>query len=129
VAVGGGDVSVAVQAQQADGQAAQRCHDAGRVAGPDQRFVLLVGHVPDPVKAVFYFSVAADPGGQGDRVGAAVAGDEADDLDGLLAVLRDRAAGPAAVVRAHGRDGRDGGPGQLLQLRYKVGMLPLTVIT
>jgi hypothetical protein len=36
--------------------------------------------------------VAADPGGQGGRVGVAVAGDEVDDLDGLLAVLRDRAA-------------------------------------
>ena len=105
------------------------------------------------MKAVFYFPVAADPGGQGGRVGAAVASDEVDDLDGLPAVLRDRAAqlrdlggalepdpgrrqrgldraaGPAAVIRAHGRDGGDGGPGQLLQLPYKVGMLPLTVIT
>jgi hypothetical protein len=37
----------------------------GRVSYSDQRFVLLIGHVPDPVKAVFYFTVAADPGGQG----------------------------------------------------------------
>jgi len=36
--------------------------------------------------------VAADPGGQGGRAGVAVAGDEVDDFDGLLAVLRDRAA-------------------------------------
>src|SRR6478672_1540047 len=31
VAVGGGDVDVAVQAQQADGRAAQSCHDARRL--------------------------------------------------------------------------------------------------
>ena len=73
-------------------------------------------------------------------LGVAVAGDEVDDLDGLLAFLRDGAAqlrdlggaveldpgrgqdgldgaaGPAAMVRAHGRDGGDGGPGQLLEL-------------
>ena len=33
VAVGGGDVGVAVQAQEADGEAAQRCHHAGCVPG------------------------------------------------------------------------------------------------
>ena len=49
VAVGGGDVGVAVDAEQADGQAAQRGHHAGRVSRPDQRFVFLVGDVPDPV--------------------------------------------------------------------------------
>ena len=82
-------------------------------------------------------------------LGVAVAGDEVDDLDGLLAVLRDRAAqlrdlggagepdpgrrqhgldgaaGPAAVVRAHGRDGGDGGPGQLLQLPVQRGHVGL----
>src|SRR5947209_6185518 len=36
--------------------------------------------------------VAAGPGGQGGRIGVAVAGDEVDDLDGLLAVPGDRAA-------------------------------------
>src|SRR5215475_7636949 len=36
VAVGGSDVGVAVQAQEADGQATQRCHHSGRVSGPDQ---------------------------------------------------------------------------------------------
>jgi hypothetical protein len=60
---GGGDVGLAVQAQQADGQAAQRRHHARRVSRPDQRFVLLVGHVAHPVKAVFYLPVAAGPGG------------------------------------------------------------------
>ena len=95
VAVGGGDVGVAVQAQDAGGQAAQRCHDAGRVSCPDQRFVFLIGDVADPVKAVFYLPVAADPGGQGGRVGVAVAGDEVDDLDGLLAVPGDRRRGCA----------------------------------
>jgi tetratricopeptide (TPR) repeat protein len=45
VAVGGGDVGVAVRAQEADGQAAQGCHDAGRVPGPDQGSVFLVGDV------------------------------------------------------------------------------------
>jgi len=43
VAIGGGDVGVAVQAQEADGHVAQDCHDAGRVPGSDQRFVFLVG--------------------------------------------------------------------------------------
>jgi hypothetical protein len=32
---GGGDVGVAVQAQHADGQAAQRCHNAGCISGSD----------------------------------------------------------------------------------------------
>ena len=36
MAVGGGDIRVAVQAQDADRQAAQRGHDAGRVSCPDQ---------------------------------------------------------------------------------------------
>ena len=69
--------------------------------------------------------------------GRSGAGDEVDDLDGLLALLRDRAsqlggageldpgrrergldgaAGTAAVARAHGRYGGNGRPGQLLQL-------------
>jgi hypothetical protein len=56
---------VAVQAQQADGQAAQRGHHTGRVSCPDQRFILLMSHVADPVKPVFYLPVAADPGRQG----------------------------------------------------------------
>jgi hypothetical protein len=87
--------------------------------------------------------VAADPGGQGGRVSHRVAGDQVDDLDGLLALLRDcaadlrdlgradkvdpgrcqcrldGAAGPAAVARAHGRDAGDSGPGQLLRLLVK----------
>ena len=68
MAVGGGDVRVAVQAQDADGQASQRCHHAGCVSCPDQRLVLLVGHVADPVELVLDVPVAADPGGQGGRV-------------------------------------------------------------
>lgn len=47
VAVRGGDVGAAVQAQEADGQAAQRCHDVGCVLGSDQGFVFLVGGVAD----------------------------------------------------------------------------------
>jgi hypothetical protein len=39
--------------------------------------------------AVFYLPVAADPGCQGGRVRVAVAGNEVDDLDGLLALLGD----------------------------------------
>ena len=37
------------------------------------------------MKTVFYLPVAADPGGEGDWIGVAVAGNEVDDLDGLLA--------------------------------------------
>ena len=92
VAVGGGDVGVAVQSQQADGQVAERRHDAGRVPGSDQRFVFLIGHVTDPVELVLYLPVATDPGGQGSRAGIGVAGDEVDDLDGLPALLGDRTA-------------------------------------
>ena len=92
VAVGGGDVGVAVQAQQADGQVAERRHHAGRVPGSDQGLVFLVGDVADPVELVFYLPVAADPGGQRGRVGPAVAGDQVDDPGGLLSLLRDGAA-------------------------------------
>ena len=53
VSVGGGDV-VAVQAQEADRQAADRCYDTRRVPGPDRGLVFQVGHVPDPVNTVFY---------------------------------------------------------------------------
>jgi len=42
------------------------------------------------VEFVLYLPVAADPRSQGGRAGVAVAGDEVDDLDGLLALLRDR---------------------------------------
>src|SRR6266487_14089 len=87
--------------------------------------------------------------GQGGRIGVAVAGNEVDDLDGLLAVPRDRvselrdlggsgeldpgrrqhgldgAPGAAAVVRAHGRDSRDRGPGQLLPLPVQGGHVGL----
>ena len=103
VAVGGGDVGVAVQAQQADGQAPQRRHDAGRVPGSDQGLVFLVGNVADPVQLVLYFPVAPDPGGQGGRVGRPVARDQADDLDGLLALPGDQVdpspPGSAAAAR------------------------------
>src|SRR5690242_6795406 len=128
VTVGRCYVALAVQAQEADGQAPQRGHHPGRVSRPDQRFVFQVSHVPHPVKTVFYLPVTADPRGQGRRAGVAVAGDEVDDLDGLLPVLGDGAAQlrdlgralepdpgrrqhgldgaprPAAVARAHGRE-------------------------
>ena len=153
VAVGGGDVGVAVQAQKADGQAAQRCHDAGRVAGPDQGSVFLVGDVADPVELVLDVPVAADPGGQGGGLGLTVAGNEVDDLDGLLALCRDGAAqlatwaAPANSIQAGARTAlmvrRDRRPwsalteeaagtaaqGSFLSCRYRVGILPLTVIT
>jgi len=64
----------------------------GRVSGSDLGFVFLVQGVADPVELVLDLPVAADPGGQGLRAGIAVAGDEVDDLDGLLPLLRDRAA-------------------------------------
>jgi hypothetical protein len=44
------------------------------------------------VALVLYLPVATDPGGQGSRAGIGVAGDEVDDLDGLLSLSRDRAA-------------------------------------
>jgi NAD(P)-dependent dehydrogenase (short-subunit alcohol dehydrogenase family) len=46
-----GDVHVAVQSQDADGQAAERRHDAGRVSCPDQGLVLLVGGPLPPDKS------------------------------------------------------------------------------
>jgi hypothetical protein len=49
MAVGGGNVPVTVQAQDADGQASQGCHHAGCVSCSDQGFVLLVSNVADPV--------------------------------------------------------------------------------
>jgi len=130
VPVGGGDVGVAVQPQDADRRAAQRCHDARRVSGSDQGLVFLVGDA-DPVELVLYVPVAAAPGGEVGGFGLAVAGDEVDDLDGPLVLRRDgsaqlrdmggavepdsgrgqrhldRAAGAAAVVHGHGRDGED----------------------
>jgi hypothetical protein len=44
------------------------------------------------LQLVLDLPVAADPVSQGGQVGVMVAGDEVDDLDGLLAVLGDRAA-------------------------------------
>ena len=124
-------------------------HHPGRVSRPDQRFVFQVSHVPHPVKTIFYLPMAPDPGGQGGRVDVFVAGDQVDDLDGLRPVLRDGAAqlrdlggavepgpgrrerrldgaaGPAAVVLAHGGDGGDCGPGKLLELRVQAGHVGL----
>jgi hypothetical protein len=45
MAVGCGDVGVAIQVEQADGQSSQRCHDTGGVPDPDQRLVFLVGDI------------------------------------------------------------------------------------
>jgi len=58
------------------------------VSCPDQGLVLLVSDIADPVELVFYMPVAAGPGGRGLRARAAVAGDQADDLDGLCATRR-----------------------------------------
>ena len=78
----------------------------GRVSGPDQGFVLRQV-ASRPVKLVLDLPVAADPGGHGSRVGVAVVGDEVDDLDGLLSLLRDCApqlrasrAAPANPIQA-----------------------------
>ena len=59
VAVCCGNVRVAVEAQQADGQAAQGGHDPGRVPGPDLGFILLVGDVADPVDWASHCSFTA----------------------------------------------------------------------
>src|SRR5512140_556292 len=153
VTVGGGDVGVAVEAEQADGQAAQRRHHPRRVSRPDQGFVFLIGHVPDPVKAVFYLPVAPHPGRQGGGIGVAVAGNEVDDFDGLLSVPGDGAAqlrdlgragdsiqaGTSAtlIVRRVRRpwsvltaeNAGTAAQGSFFSRLYRVGMLPLTVIT
>ena len=47
VPVGGRDVAVALQAQKADCQAAQRRHHPRRVTCPDQGFVFLIRDVAD----------------------------------------------------------------------------------
>ena len=97
--------------------------------------------------------VPADPGGQGGRAGVAVAGDEVDDLDGLLPLLGDRAAdlrdlgGAGDPIQAGARTAlivrRARRPwsvlteetagmraqGSFLSCRYNVGILPLTVMT
>ena len=71
------------------------------------------------MELVFYVPVAACPGRQGGRVGVAVAGNEVDDLDGLLPLLRDRAAQlgdlggagePDPGRRQRDRDGAPGAP-------------------
>ena len=105
------------------------------------------------MELVLDLPVAADPGGQGGRAGVAVAGDEVDDLDGLLALVRDRAAQlrdlgsagePDPGRRQDGLDVRRArrpwsvltdeaagmaAQGSFFSCRYSVGMLPLTVIT
>jgi hypothetical protein len=61
VAVGGGDV--VVPTQEADRQAAERRHDAGRVPCPDQGLVFLVGDVAGSVELVLCLAVPAASGG------------------------------------------------------------------
>jgi hypothetical protein len=134
MAVGGDDVGVAVQAQEADGQAAQRCHDVGCVSCSDQGLVFLVGDVADPVELVFYMPVAPNQG-LGRRAGTAVAGDEVDDLDGFLAIFRvraaDRACGcripchlmrPGSIRGSGRRAGPAAGPGYLRLRRADSGV-------
>jgi hypothetical protein len=105
------------------------------------------------VELVLYLPVATDPGGQGSRADIGVAGDEVDDLDGLLSFSRDRAAQlrdlggagdpiqddarTALIVRRARRPwsvlteetGGMRAQGIFFSCRYSVGMLPLTVIT
>lgn len=100
--VGDGGVGVAVQAQEADGQAAQCCHDAGCVSCSDQGLVLLLGDDVDPVELCFLYASGHGSRRQGGRADAAVAGDEVDDLDGLC-LFRDGVAylgGAGEVIRA-----------------------------
>lgn len=104
VSEGLGDVGAAVYSQDAECQVPQRGHGAGSGVGADLGAVFVVGDVADPVQAVFYGPVAADPGGEfgcggllggqaGDRVhdfgGPLLAIQPtglADDLDGLVGV-------------------------------------------
>ena len=105
------------------------------------------------MELVLYLPVATDPGGQGSRADIGVAGDEVDDLDGLLSFSRDRAAQlrdlggagvpiqddarTALIVRRARRPwsvltaetAGTAAQGSFLSCLYKVGMLALTVIT
>jgi hypothetical protein len=111
----------------------------GRVSCPDQRFILLISHAADPVKPVFYLQVArtqaASVAGSAPRplvmryttpavfVPFFVTAADPRDLGGAgePGPSRhqhglDRATGPAAAARAHGRGRGYRDPGQLLQL-------------
>jgi len=148
VAVGGGDVLVADQAQDADGEAAERCMTRGAFPVLTS-VILLVSRVPHPAEAVFYLPVAVDPGGEDLGIGAAV-GDQVDALDRFLALLGDGAAqlrdlgsaleldpggrqdgldrgaaALAAVARGHRRDCGDQCPRQLFELQIQHGHVGL----
>lgn len=84
VAVGLGDVRVACQAKEPDGEASQAGHDPGRGPGSDQGFVFAVGDIADPVELVLDVPVLPHPGSQGVGVNIGGAGDEIDDLGGAF---------------------------------------------
>ena len=102
-----------------------RGHHTGRVSCPDQRFILLISHVADPVKPVSCLPVAADPGRQGGGTGVAAAGNEVHDLDGLLAFPRDR----AADLRDPGGAGETGPAGTSTALIVRRARRPWPVLT
>jgi hypothetical protein len=77
-----------LQSRTGDGMTNSPHNDAGRVSCSDQGLVFLVRDVANvPLELVPNFPVAFDPGGQGGGIGLAVAGDDVDDLDGLLALF------------------------------------------
>jgi hypothetical protein len=88
VSWGGGDVGRAGQAEQADRGVGEGGHDLWGVAGADLRTVFVEDDVADPVGAVLDAPVALDPGREGGRWWAAVAGggDHVDDLEGGLSL-------------------------------------------
>ena len=111
VSEGLGDVGGAVYSQDAECQVPQRGHGAGSGVGADLAAVFVVGDVADPVQAVFYGPVAADPGGEfgcGGLLGGQ-AGDHVDDFGGPL--LGIQPAGLADAPRRSPRRPRRANPG------------------
>lgn len=61
VAVSGGDVGDAGQAERGDGEVADGGYDLGAGSGADLGSLLVVGDVSDPVDLVLDVPVTADP--------------------------------------------------------------------
>jgi hypothetical protein len=154
IPAGGGDVGVASQLHDPDGEVPQRCHDLGAVASADLGGVFAVGGVTDVVED-FDVPVAAYPPGELGRGGLGD-GQASDGVDGNGAPLAG-AQGPDTAGEAQrlggvgeGEPGGDGGglegtvllaavapavlagagcdvpPGQILELGIQAGLVLFT---